>query len=136
LVVKISSLEVIEQVISKMAKVLLDVTDNLSTFRRFATYQILFQRAEILCAAENTQQVVQAPGAVSGRGKQHCFPYQHVPVLSLLALVAGIDRNVFGLYTCQGDVIQVQEYHHQQRKPLSAACGVNPHSIGEAMVYF
>ncbi len=115
----------------------LNVTDNQFTFRRFETFQILFQSPEILCAAENTQQVVKAPSAASSCGEQHHFGDQHVPVLSLLALVAGIDRDVFGLYTCQGDVIQVQKYrHHQQRKPLSAACGVNPHSIGEAMVYF
>ena len=97
----------------------------------------LFQQPEILCAAENAQQVIQAPGAAGGRGEEHHFGDQHVPVLPLLALVAGIDRDVFGLYTCQGNVIQVQKYrHHQQRKPLSAACGVNPHSIDEAMSYF
>jgi hypothetical protein len=84
---------------------ILIVIDNLSTFRRFATYQILFQRAEILCAAENTQQVVKAPGAASGCGEQHLFGDQYVPVLSLFALVAGIDRNVFGHYTCQGNEI-------------------------------
>ena len=84
---------------------ILIVIDNQSTFRRFETFQILFQSPEILCAAENTQQVVQAPGAASGCGEKHHFGDQHVPVLSLLALVAGIDRDVFGLYTCQGDVI-------------------------------
>ena len=54
----------------------------------------LFQQIGILCAAENTQQVVKAPGAASGCGEKHHFGDQHVPVLSLFTQVAGIYRDV------------------------------------------
>jgi hypothetical protein len=58
---------------------------------------VLFQ----LSCAEYTQQMIQAPCAASRVGEEHHFRDQHIPILALFALVAGIDRNVFWLYTCQ-----------------------------------
>jgi len=73
-----------------------------------------FQQVGILRAAENTQQVVQAPGTTCCRGEEHHFRNQHIPVLSLFTLVTGIDRNVLGFHAGQRDVVQVQEDRHQQ----------------------
>ena len=52
-----------------------------------------------LGAAENTQQMVQAPGAAGRGGQQHHFCDQHVPVLALLTLVASVNGDVLGLDT-------------------------------------
>ena len=67
-----------------------------------------------LYSAEDAKHIIYAPGATRRSEEKYHLGEDHIIVLSLLTLIAGVDRFIFGFNPRQGNIIQIQENCNQQ----------------------